>query len=130
MPQFFKALVTVYAQDIEQSAHFYGVVLGLPESYRFPATGVAEHIEYAVGATTIAISSPTGLRAHGMPAASAGHPCEIGLKTDDIVQVFVQLRAANVLILKEPTASAAGNWYGYCADPDGNWISIYQNMST
>ena len=129
MPQFFKALVTVYAQDIEQSAHFYGVVLGLPESYRFPATGVAEHIEYAVGATTIAISSPTGLRAHGMPAASAGHPCEIGLKTDDIVQVFVQLRAANVLILKEPTASAAGNWYGYCADPDGNWISIYQNMS-
>jgi len=130
MPQFFKALVTVYAQDIEQSAHFYGVVLGLPESYRFPATGVAEHIEYAVGATTIAISSPTGLRAHGMPAASAGHPCEIGLKTDDIAQVFVQLRAANVLILKEPTASAAGNWYGYCADPDGNWISIYQNMST
>jgi len=130
MPQFFKALVTVYAQVIEQSAHFYGVVLGLPESYRFPATAVAEHIEYAVGATTIAISSPTGLRAHGMPAASAGHPCEIGLKTDDIAQVFVQLRAANVLILKEPTASAAGNWYGYCADPDGNWISIYQNMST
>lgn len=130
MPQFFKALVTVYAQDIERSAHFYGVVLGLPESYRFPATGVAEHIEYAVGATTIAISSPTGLRAHGMPAASAGHPCEIGLKTDDIVQVFVQLREAGVPIIKEPTASAAGNWYGYCADPDGNWISIYQNMST
>lgn len=130
MPQFLKALVTVYAQDIERSAHFYGVVLGLPESYRFPATGVAEHIEYAVGTTTIAISSPAGLRAHGMPAASAGHPCEIGLKTDDIAQVFAQLRAANVLILKEPTASAAGNWYGYCADPDGNWISIYQNMST
>ena len=128
MAQFLKALVTIYAQDIEQSAYFYGKVLGLAESYRFPATGAAEHIEYAVGATTIAISSPAGLIAHGMPAASAGHPCEIGLKTDDIHQVFAQLRAAGVSIIKEPAASAAGNWYGYCADPDGNWISMYQNM--
>lgn len=130
MPHFLKALVTVYAHDIVQSAHFYGEVLGISESYRFPTTGVPEHIEYAVGATTIAISSPAGLSAHGMPPASAGHPCEIGLKTDDIVQVFAQLQAAGVPIIKEPSASAAGNWYGYCADPDGNWISIYQNMST
>ena len=129
MAQFLKALVTIYARDIARSAHFYGEILGLTESYRFPVTGVAEHIEYAVGQTTIAISSPAGLVAHGMPAASAGHPCEIGLKTDDIQQVFAQLRSAGVSILKEPAASAAGNWYGYCADPDGNWISIYQNMS-
>ena len=130
MAQFLKALVTVYAQDILRSAQFYGDVLGLSEAYRFPATGMPEHIEYAVGATTVAISSPAGLIAHGMPPASAGHPCEIGLKTDDIVQIFAQLRGAGVTILKEPTASAAGNWYGYCADPDGNWISIYQNINT
>lgn len=130
MAQFLKALVTVYVQDILRSAQFYGDVLGLPEAYRFPATGMPEHIEYAVGATTVAISSPAGLIAHGMPPASAGHSCEIGLKTDDIVQIFAQLRGAGVTILKEPTASAAGNWYGYCADPDGNWISIYQNINT
>ncbi|MFZ9857893.1 MAG: VOC family protein [Roseiflexaceae bacterium] len=129
MAHFLKALVTIYAHDIQRSAYFYGEVLGLAESYRFPATGDAEHIEYTVGATTVAISSPAGLIAHGMPPASAGHPCEIGLKTDDIVAVFTQLRAAGVQIIKEPTSSAAGNWYGYCADPDGNWISIYQNMA-
>lgn len=130
MPHFLKSLVTVYAHDIVQSTHVYGEVIGLPKSYHFPATGVAEHIEYTVGATTIAISSSAELSAHGMPPASAGHPCEIGLKTDDIVQAFVQLQAAGVPISKAPTASAAGNWYGYCADPDGNWISIYQNMDT
>jgi predicted enzyme related to lactoylglutathione lyase len=63
-----------------------------------------------------------------MPAATPGHPAEIGLKTDDIAGVFAALRAAGVPILKEPTTSPAGNWYGYCADPDGNWISIYQNI--
>lgn len=129
MAQFLKALVTIYAQDIEQSAHFYGEILGLTESYRFPKTGDAEHIEYDVGSTTIAISSPAGLIAHGMPPASAGHPCEIGLKTDDIQQVFATLQTAGVTIIKEPTSSAAGNWYCYCADPDGNWISIYQNIN-
>lgn len=129
MPQFLKALVTVYAQDIARSAHFYGEILGLPESYRYPSAGPAEHIEYAIGHTTIAISSPAGLIAHGMPPASPGHPCEIGLKTDDIVAVFALLRAAGVHILKEPTSSPAGNWYGYCTDPDGNWISLYQNIS-
>lgn len=128
MAQFLKSLVTLYAQDIQRSAAFYGGVLGLIETYRFPMTGAPEHIEYAVAGSTIAISSPAGLRAHGMPAASPGHPCEIGLKTDDIHAVFGQLRAAGVAIIKEPTASPAGNWYGYCTDPDGNWISIYQNI--
>ena len=128
MAQFLKSLVTLYAQDIQRSAAFYGGVLGLAETYRFPATGTPEHIEYAVADSTIAISSPAGLRAHGMPAATPGHPCEIGLKTDDINAVFGLLRAAGVVIIKDPMPSPAGNWFGYCADPDGNWISIYQNI--
>ena len=125
---FLKTLVTVYAQDIQRSANFYGGVLELTETYRFPTTGAPEHIEYALAGSTIAISSPAGLRAHGMPAASVSHPFEKGLKTDDIAAVFEHLRAAGVHIVKEPTTSPAGNWYGYCADPDGNWISITQNI--
>jgi catechol 2,3-dioxygenase-like lactoylglutathione lyase family enzyme len=56
--QFLKSLVTIYARDIAQAAHFYGEILGLVESYRYPASEPAQHIEYAVGNTTIAISSP------------------------------------------------------------------------
>lgn len=33
---------------------------------------------------------------------------------------------ARSLIYKEPALSAAGNLYAYIADPDGNWISVYQ----
>lgn len=126
MATFIKSLVTIYAADIERSAGFYGGLLGLEETYRFPAAGLAEHIEYAVGATTLAISSPAGLEAHGMPPATPGHPCEIGLKTDDLEAVVQRLRAGGAAILKAPALSAAGNWYAYFADPDGNWISVYQ----
>lgn len=128
MATFIKSLVTMYAQDILRAADFYGRLLGLEETYRFPPEGIAEHIEYRIGTTTIAISSPAGLQAHGMPPATPGHPFEIGLKTDDIHAIVQQLRAQGVTILKEPSLSAAGNQYAYIADPDGNWISIYQTM--
>ena len=34
-----------------------------------------------------------------------------------------ELRAAEVPVLVEPSAHAAGNRRGYVADPDGNWIA-------
>lgn len=129
MATFLKALVTIYTQDIEQAADFYGRILGLAETYRFPRAGIAEHIEYQVGTATLAVSSPAGLQAHGMPPATRGHPFEIGLKTDDIDATIQHLRAQGVTILKEPAQSAAGNRYAYIADPDGNWISVYQNLT-
>ena len=129
MATFLKSLVTVYVQDIRKAADFYGGLLQLEECYRFPRQGLAEHIEYQVGTTTLAISSPTGLQAHGMPPATPGHPFEIGLKTDHLDTIIQQLRAQGVPILKEPAHSAAGNQYAYIADPEGNWISLYQSTS-
>jgi lactoylglutathione lyase len=128
MPTFLKALITIYAADIARAVDFYGRVLGCEETYRFPSQGEPEHVEFCVGGATIAVSSPAGLRAHGMPAATPGHPFELGLKTDDVDVTVQALRACGVTILKEPCLSLAGNRYAYIADPDGNWISLYQNV--
>lgn len=129
MPTFIKALVTVYSHDIARAARFYGEVLGLPETYRFPAAGAPEHVEYAVGGMTVAVSSPAGLASHGMPAPTPGHSFEIGLKTDDVDALVAELRAKGVTILREPFDSAAGNRTAYIADPDGTWISLYHRRS-
>lgn len=102
MPAILKALVTVFSSDIERAARFYGGLLGLAESYRFPRSGAPLHIEYAVGGTTIAISAPEGLASHGMPPATSGHPFEIGLKTDDVDALVDLLRAAGTTILRDP----------------------------
>ncbi len=130
MATFLKVLVNIYSTEIRRAANFYGGVLGLAETYRFPYEGEPEHIEFQVDGTTIAVSSPAGLRAHGMPPATPGHPFEIGIKTDNVDATIAELRAAGDTILKDPSMSPAGIRYSYIADPDGNWISLYQTMNS
>jgi lactoylglutathione lyase len=131
MPTFFNALVSVYAADMARATEFYGLVLDLEETYRFPNDGGEPlHVEYRIGETTIAVSSPAGLASHGMPPPSSGHPFEIGLKTDDVDALILELRAQGVTILREPFTSPAGNRTAYIADPDGNWISVYHRATS
>ena len=129
MATFLKALTTVYSANIAKAIDFYGRLLGFEETYRFPYAGEPEHVEFRVGGTTLAVSSAAGLRSHGLPPATPGHPFEIGLKTENVDAAVAELRAAGVTVIKEPQNSAAGNRYAYVADPDGNWISLYQNLS-
>jgi len=128
MPNISKALVTVYSSDITRAIRFYGGVLGLEVSYRFPYEGEPEHVEFRVGSMTIAVSSPAGLASHGMPPPSSGNSFEIGLKTDDVDALICELREQGVVILREPFSSAAGNRVAYISDPDGNWISVFHNL--
>ncbi len=130
MAAFSKALVNLYSADIRRATDFYGRVLGLAETYRFPYAGEPEHIEFEVGGATIAVSSPAGLRSHGMPPATPGHPFELGIKTDNVDAAVGELRAAGVAIIKDASMSPAGIRYAYIADPDGNWISLYQTSNS
>ncbi len=128
MATFLKALVNIYSADIRRAADFYGRQLGLKETYRFPYEGEPEHIEFSVGGTTIAVSSPAGLRAHGMPPSTPGHPFELGIKTEDVDAAVAELRLKGVTIIKDPSVNPAGIRYAYIADPDGTWISLFQTL--
>ena len=128
MPTLLNALVTIYSSDIARAAEFYGGLLGLTETYRFPYEGKPEHIEFRAGTMTVAVSSPEGLASHGMPPPTPGHPFEIGFKTDDVDALVASLRAAGVTVLREPFDSPAGNRTAYVADPDGTWISVYHKL--
>ncbi|MDE2126044.1 MAG: VOC family protein [Armatimonadetes bacterium] len=128
MPRFTGGLVTVYSENISRAMEFYGKILGLDETYRFPREGGPEHVEYRLGEMTVAVSSPAGLASHGMPPPSPGHPFEIGMKTDNVDQLIDELRSQGVTIVREPFSSAAGNRTAYFADPDGTWISVYHKL--
>ena len=129
MATYLEALVTIYSADIRRAMDFYGRLLGLAETYRFPKEGEPEHVEFRLGSATIAVSSPAGLQTHGMPPATPGHPFELGIQTDDVDTAVSELRAAGVTIIKDPSMSPAGIRYAYIADPDGTWISLYQNLN-
>ena len=76
MPTFISAVTTIYLADLARAADFYGRILGLSETYRFPRAGEPEHVEFRVGSATVAVSSAAGLRSHHMPEATRGHPFE------------------------------------------------------
>ncbi len=127
MPKILSSLANIFSADIVKAADFYGRILGFQETYRFPRTGEPEHVEFRVGSATIAVSSAAGLRSHGMPVASPGHPFELGVEADDVDTTVSELRASGISILKEPGVSPAGIRYAYIADPDGTWISLYRS---
>src|SRR5580658_2356476 len=121
-------LVSIFAQDIGAAVQFYGGLLGLQETYRFPKEGDPEHVEFRAGTMTVAVSSPEGLASHGMPEASPGHPFQLGFHTDDVDALIELLRSKAVEIIKEPFDSPAGNRVAYFADPDGTWVSVYHRL--
>jgi lactoylglutathione lyase len=125
MARFSRAVVTIYTTDIEKAVDFYGRILGLEETFRHGSGDVPGHVEFHVGLTTLALSARSGLAVHGLPAASPGHPFEIGLKTDDVGALIADLRDQGITALKEPFFTNAGNRVAYIADPDGNWIAVY-----
>ncbi len=130
MATYSNALVNIYSGNMPRATDFYGRLLGLKETYRFPKVGEPEHIEFRIGEATIAVSSPAGLRAHGMPPSNPGHPFEIGIQTDNVDAALAELRAAGVTVIKEPAINPAGIRFAYIADPDGNWISVYQSRKS
>jgi hypothetical protein len=77
MATLIKSLTTIYANDILKAADFYGRLLNLEETYRFPLEGVAEHIEYRVGTTTLAISSPAACKRMGCRLPPQGTPLKL-----------------------------------------------------
>ena len=129
MPTFISAVTTIYSADLARATDFYGRILGLQETYRFPRAGEPEHVEYRVGSTTVAVSSAAGLRSHHMPEATPGHPFELGFETEDVDALVDDLRAQGVTILREPDMNPAGIRYAYIEDPDGTWISLYRSKA-
>lgn len=127
MPAILSALVNVFSADITRAMEFYGGTLGLTETYRFAPDGETEHVEYRVGTMTIAISTAAGLARHGMPPPTQGHSFELGLETDNVDALVLELRAKGVPVLREPFTSPAGNRVAYVADPDGTWVAVYSN---
>ncbi len=130
MPTFISAVTTIYSADLARAADFYGRILGLSETYRFPRAGEPEHVEFRVGSATVAVSSAAGLRSHHMPEATRGHPFELGFETEDVDALVDDLRAKGVTILREPGMSPAGIRYAYIEDPDGTWISLYRSKAS
>jgi predicted enzyme related to lactoylglutathione lyase len=112
--------VTVPAQDIEASRHFYGTVLGLPPVKQW---GEMPAHEFQAGNLTIAVMDPTAFgqefRAHGLPVA---------LQVDDVQAAREDLEAQGVTFVTETMDSGVCH-QAIFVDPAGNTLSLHHRYA-
>jgi lactoylglutathione lyase len=121
---FLSVMPNLYTADMERAVAFYRDLLGGTQTFRYPAEGLAEHVELRLGDVVIALSSRDAVE-DGMPAPTAGHPMEFVVWCDSTDDAVAALRAAGAPVLLEPySGHVSGHRRAYVADPDGNWLAL------
>jgi catechol 2,3-dioxygenase-like lactoylglutathione lyase family enzyme len=112
--------VAVPARDFEQSVHFYGTVLGLPEVKRY---GAMPGAEFQAGNLTLAVMESTAFgqefRPHGMP---------IALQVDDVAAAREHLEAQGVRFSGDIIDSGACH-QAIFSDPAGNVLDLHHRYA-
>jgi predicted enzyme related to lactoylglutathione lyase len=112
--------VTVPAQDIEASAHFYGTVLGLPFVKQW---GDMPAKEFQAGNLTLAVMEPTAFgqefRPHGLP---------IALQVDDVAATRANLEGQGVQFVTDTMDSGVCH-QAIFVDPAGNSLGIHHRYA-
>jgi predicted enzyme related to lactoylglutathione lyase len=112
--------VTVPAKDIDESAHFYGTVLGLPFVKQW---GSMPAKEYQAGNLTLAVMEPTAFgqefRPHGLP---------IALQVDDVDAARAKLESQGVKFVTETMDSGVCH-QAIFVDPAGNSLGIHNRYA-
>ena len=112
--------VTVPARDIDESAHFYGTVLGLPFVKQW---GEMPAKEYQAGNLTLAVMDPTAFgqefRPHGLP---------IALQVDDVPAAREQLEAQGVHFVTDLIDSGVCH-QAIFLDPAGNSLGLHHRYA-
>jgi predicted enzyme related to lactoylglutathione lyase len=112
--------VTVPARDIDESAHFYGTVLGLPFVKQW---GDMPAKEFQAGNLTLALMDPTAFgrdfKAHELP---------IALQVDDVHSARENLESQGVHFVMDTLDSGVCH-QAIFVDPAGNSLAIHHRYA-
>ena len=112
--------VTIPAKDIDESAHFYGTVLGLPFVKQW---GSMPAKEYQAGNLTLAVMDPTAFgrefEAHALP---------IALQVDDVAAARESLESQGVQFVSDMIDSGVCH-QAIFVDPAGNSLSLHHRYA-
>ena len=112
--------VTVPAQDLDASLHFYGTVLGLPFVKRWGEMAAAE---FQAGNLTIAVMEPTAFgqefRTHSLP---------IALQVEDVAAARAHLEEQGVEFMGDTIDSGVCH-QAIFRDPAGNTLDLHHRYA-
>lgn len=123
-------LVNVFSHDIVRALAFYQGVLGLPETFRTPPTGIPDHVEMTAGGFVVALSTAEAAqRVHGL-AAEVGRPAmSLVFWVDDVDAVFDEVTAFGAPVVTRPHDSGNENRNAVVRDPDGTLVELVAKRS-
>jgi catechol 2,3-dioxygenase-like lactoylglutathione lyase family enzyme len=118
--------VNLYSRDLPAAIAFY-TRLGFTETFRYPESGDAEHVELTLDGFQLGIATvATAVDNHGLSPNVDGHGVELVLWTDDVDAAFERLTAEGARPLSAPHDWLANLRLAWVADPDDNPIQLVQ----
>jgi lactoylglutathione lyase len=127
---FVSGLVNLYTRDIEAGLHFYRDLLGFAETFRTPAAGVPEHVEFQLNGFTVGLGTvEAARRVHGVEAVPGSPAMVLVVWADDVDSECERLAAAGVPVLQPPHDTVNNNRNALLRDPDGNLVEIVAKVS-
>lgn len=112
--------VAVPARDFEESAGFYGTVLGLPPVKRW---GDMPAGEFQAGNLTLAVMDPTAFGQEFHP-----HRLPIALQVEDVAAARAHLEAQGVRFVAE-TIDSGSCHQAIFLDPAGNALDLHHRYA-
>jgi predicted enzyme related to lactoylglutathione lyase len=112
--------VTLPAKDIDESVHFYGTVLGLPQVKQW---GKMPAFEFQAGDLTIAVMEPAAFGQEFRP-----HAVPVALAVDDVAAAREQLEAEGVKFVGETIDSGVCH-QAIFLDPTGNALDLHHRYA-
>jgi glyoxylase I family protein len=118
--------VTIVVNDLPAARHFYGALLGLPETRRPPWT--APGVWYKAGAAHIHLQVKPEFRPFDHPVGP-----HFALNTDpaDYHATIARLEEAGVHFQVPPHQDPDDRcWRAFCKDPTGNTVEVTDHIPT
>ena len=112
--------VTVSATDFPASVHFYGEVLGLPQTARY---GSRDGAEFEAGGLTLSVIRSEAM---GMTFAVNTHP--VAFHVEDIVAARAELESRGVEFAAE-TLDTGVCLMAFFRDPAGNALMLHHRYA-
>lgn len=106
---------------------FYRDLLGMTESYRFPAEGEPVFVTLRWGSATIGLGTydeVPGLEARGLKPPGEGRGFELCVYVDNVDDVVRRLANEGVPVRVPPVDQPWGERLAYVEDPEGNAIML------
>jgi lactoylglutathione lyase len=117
----------LYAQDLKRVVSFYRDLLGMQESFRYPAEGEVAFMTLQWGRSELGLGTyaPTpGLEGRPLQLPQGGRGFELCLYVEDVDVLVSRLRGEGVKVLVEPMDQPWGERLAYVADPEGNTVML------